>query len=146
MEPEVIDFGLIRSQDSPERSQDSLGGNYDTSFANWLVARRGLSANEGRNTAYRIRRISEGNLPRTKEDAERLGMKVMLDTKMSKSTKYGYLYTIERWMAYIGVPVKFAHKPQATSHSASSSTRSHGGPTRPRPGARVTAMWPQSTA
>ncbi len=36
----------------------------------------------------------------------------MLDPKLAKSTKRGYLYSIERWMEYLGISVKFAHKPK----------------------------------
>lgn len=115
MQPEVIDFGLIRSQDTPQVTGLPTTAKYDTSFANWLIANTGLSPNEAKNTAYRIKHLSQDSMPSSKEDAAKLGLRVMLDETKAKSTKYGYLYAIERWMAYIGLPVKFAHKPRATA-------------------------------
>jgi site-specific recombinase XerD len=114
MKPEVIDFGILMSSDSKDVTGLFNGVNFDASFANWLVAARGISPSEARNTAYRVKALSDGNPPRTVEDATKLGMKVLMNAKSAAATKYGQLYAIERWMAYIGSPVKFAHKPRAT--------------------------------
>lgn len=110
----MIDFGLLMRQDIKDATGLFNGVNFDASFAKWLVAARGLSQGEARNSAYRIKALSGDSPPRCMEDATRLGMSIIMNDKAAASTKYGQLYALERWMAYIGTPVKFAKKPRAT--------------------------------
>jgi integrase len=118
MPKEPVDFGLITGYNSPngvEFPKPPIAENYDHSFANWLVAVRGYTPHNAKLASYRMRTLTNGAYPHTKEEAEALGASIMIDPEMAKSTKRGYLYSIERWMEYLGVLVKFLHKPRPTA-------------------------------
>lgn len=118
MHKEPVNFGLIYGQDTAEcvgHTPTDVATAYDKSFANWMVAVKGYTFHNARLAAYRTRRVALGICLRTKEQAEALGAEVMMNDKLSKSTKRGYLYALEYWMEYQGVLMKFAHKPRPTA-------------------------------
>jgi site-specific recombinase XerD len=116
MENEPVDFSLLSGY-NPVKGVGQRGGarppaQYDRSFANWLVAVKCYQPHNGKLAAYRIAAISKSGPIQTREDAFAAGARVMTNEQLAKSTKRAYLYAIESYMEYLGVGVRFEHKPR----------------------------------
>jgi site-specific recombinase XerD len=111
---ETVDFGLLTGRDTERKEKKKNQTGWDESFANWLVIERCISKKEAIHTAYRLRVIlALGDGPLLNEDKARELAGRILQMKSAKGTIRHNLYALERYMEYLGMPVKFK-KPRAT--------------------------------